>query len=96
MLNGSPFGYFGAERGLKQGDPLSPALFTIFSDTLSRLLTKPELEGRISGVKISINSPKILHLMYADNVVIYGKANESEAKAVRIYFNYIPNGPVRN
>lgn len=83
LLNGSPYGYFAAERGLHQGDPLSPALFTIFSDLLSRLLAKAEEIGSISGIKIARTSPKITHLMYADDVLIYGKANDKEAEAVR-------------
>lgn len=53
LLNGSPFGYLKSERGIRQGDPMSPTLFTIISDVLSRILTRAEHEGRISGVKIS-------------------------------------------
>lgn len=82
LLNGSPYGYFAAERGLRQGDPLSPVLFTIFSDILSRLLARAEDEGKLSGIKIARTSPKITHLMYADDVVIYGKATEHEAAAI--------------
>lgn len=83
LLNGSPYGFFAAERGLRQGDPLSPALFTIFSDILSRMLAKAELEGRLSGVKVTRTSPRITHLMYADDVVIYGKATVQEATTVK-------------
>lgn len=35
LLNGSPHGYFSLQRGIKQGDSMSPALFTIFLDLLS-------------------------------------------------------------
>lgn len=38
------------------------------------------MEGRLSGVKITRASPKITHLMYADDVVIYGKATREEAE----------------
>lgn len=83
LLNGSPFGYFPAARGLRQGDPLSPTLFTIFSDILSRLLAKAEADGLLSGVKVSRTSPKVTHLMYADDVVIYRKKTVHEAAVVR-------------
>lgn len=79
LFNGSPFGYFKSERGLRQGDPLSLALFTIFSDILSQMLAKAEADGSISGVKVTHTSPKVTHLMYADDVVIYEKTTTQEA-----------------
>lgn len=36
LLNGAPFGYFKGGRGIREGDPMSPALFTvIFGYTFS-------------------------------------------------------------
>lgn len=82
LLNGSPFGYFSPGRGLCQGDPMSPAMFTMFSNLLSRLLARAKQNGLISGVKVSQLSPKVTHLMYVDDLVIYSKATMEEAGAV--------------
>lgn len=62
---------------------MSLALFSIFSDLLSRMLAKAEDMGTINGVKVSRSSPKITHLMYADDLVIYYRANEKEAKTIK-------------
>lgn len=82
LLNGSPFGYFEAKRGIRQGDPMSLTLFTIFSDLLSRILEKVDSDGKISSIKVARTSPKITHLMYTNDLIIYCKANKAKANEV--------------
>jgi hypothetical protein len=57
LLNGYPFSKFSPNRGLRQGDPLSPFLFLLGSKVLSKLILKEELVGNIHNKKISRNSP---------------------------------------
>lgn len=41
------------QRGIRQGDPLSPYLFILYNEVLSGLCTKSLQDGRLPGVKIA-------------------------------------------
>lgn len=66
LLNGSPYGFFKPSRGLRQGDPLSPFLFVIFTEVLTRLLKRDEDAHLLHGIRIARNAPPITHLLFAD------------------------------
>jgi hypothetical protein len=83
LINGSPFGDFSPGRGLRQGDPLSPFLFILGAEVFSRLMFKAETEGILKGLRIARNCPAINHLLFADDLLIFGRATNTEAKCIR-------------
>lgn len=70
---------FVPERGLRQGDPLSPYLFILCAEGFLALLHQAELEGSIQGIKICPGAPKINHLFFADDSLIVMKATTQGA-----------------
>lgn len=51
LVNGSPSRLFRTSRCLRQGDPLSPFLFTIAGEALGALIKKAKDLGLITGVE---------------------------------------------
>ena len=51
LVNGVPYGFFKSSRELRQGDPLSPALFIIGSEMLSRALNSLVYQSGFVGYK---------------------------------------------
>jgi hypothetical protein len=84
LLNGSPFGNFSPKRGLRQGDPLSPFLFILGVEVFSRLMFKEERNGSIKGLRIARNVATIHHLLFADDLLIFGRASIAEATSIKI------------
>jgi hypothetical protein len=81
-LNGTLLDSFLPSRGLRQGDPLSPFLFLFVADGLSALLHKDIQDNRLTPVKICRRAPGISHLLFADDGLLFFKADPSEARRV--------------
>ena len=67
------------ERGLRQGDPISPYLFLICAEAFSSMLNKVDQEGRLEGIKICQQAPSFNHLLFADDSLILLKVTEENA-----------------
>jgi hypothetical protein len=75
LINGRPYGHIRPTRGIRQGDPLSPYLFILCSEGLSTLLHKAERDGTVTGLPITNGGTKINHLFFADDSLLFCRAN---------------------
>lgn len=83
LVNGFPSKLFNAFRGIRQGDPLSPFLFTIVVEALSILLVKARDMGVISGFEVSRNGEAISHLQLADDTILFSSTKIEEILSMK-------------
>ncbi|XP_021971305.1 uncharacterized mitochondrial protein AtMg01250-like [Helianthus annuus] len=90
LVNGSPTFQFNSEKGLRQGDPLSPFLFLIVMECLSWMLDKAKSIGEHRGISWSANDMNINHIFYADDALIMGEWSRSNlqctARILRVFY----------
>ncbi|MFS8007526.1 putative RNA-directed DNA polymerase [Helianthus anomalus] len=82
LVNGSPTFDFQCEKGMRQGDPLSPFLFLIVMEVLSCCFEKAVMIGVVPGVYLPNNGPVLSHLFYADDALIIGDWREDTIKNI--------------
>lgn len=82
-FQGSSIGPITPNRGLRQGDPLSPYLFLLCVEGLSLSLKKAAGNGVIHGCCISPTAPSITHLLFADDSFLFFKATAEEANSIK-------------
>ncbi|MFS7972208.1 putative RNA-directed DNA polymerase [Helianthus anomalus] len=70
LVNGSPTFEFDCQKGLRQGDPISPFLFILVMEAFSGLVNKASCIGAFDGVRLSNDGFMLSHLLYADDAML--------------------------
>ncbi|XP_061999298.1 uncharacterized protein LOC133716631 [Rosa rugosa] len=86
LFNGSPVGFFGCSRGVRQGDPLSPLLFCHAEEVLSRGLLCLVDMGHVQA----ISSPRPVkvpsHVLFADDIMVFCKGDKRSLLNLMAFF----------
>ena len=78
LVNGDPKGLINPTRGIRQGNPLSPFLFLLCMEGLYGLIKKAARAKEINGFSICKRGPKLTHLFFVDDSLLFCKANSQE------------------
>ncbi|KAB2625965.1 hypothetical protein D8674_017625 [Pyrus ussuriensis x Pyrus communis] len=82
ILNGQPGRPFIPSRGICQGDPLSPYLFILVGEVLARLIQQAVDKRQLTGVQLNFGGPIISHLFFADDTLIFMRANKQNCDSL--------------
>ena len=74
LVNGNAKGWVKASKGLRQGDPLSPFLFTLVANVLSRLMIRAEETGLTEGFFEGRDRTRVSLLQFADDTIFFLKS----------------------
>lgn len=85
QINGELAGYFNRKRGLRQGCSLSPYLFVICMQVLSKLLDKAAVEKRL-GYHPYCKDLKLTHICFADDVLVFSDGKKRSIEGILAVF----------
>ncbi|GAU34402.1 hypothetical protein TSUD_217420 [Trifolium subterraneum] len=83
LINGSPTADFKVERGLRQGDPLSPFLFLIVAEGLTGLMNRAVAIDKFKGYQIG-NNIQFPILQFADDTILMGDGTWDNIHTIKI------------
>ncbi|GJR68620.1 putative RNA-directed DNA polymerase, eukaryota, reverse transcriptase zinc-binding domain protein [Tanacetum coccineum] len=78
LLNGAPSKEFKMERGLCQGDPLSPFLFLLVAEAIQNVI----VESCYKGIYNTKGGDNMSRIQYADDALFFGKWSRSNANTL--------------
>lgn len=84
QVNGELAGFFRSERGLRQGCALSPYLFVISMNVLSKLLDKSAVDRKV-GYHPKCKNLSLTHLSFADDILVFRMETHDQYKVLWRY-----------
>lgn len=85
IINGIPSSFFQAERGLRQGCPLSPLLFILVMNSLSSHINLAVSQGRCKSVMIC-KDVSLSHNFFVDDILIFAMLFKASWACLYIIF----------
>ena len=81
-INGELAGFFLGEKGLRQGDAISPYLFIMVMEVLSKLLEHAAEDGHFRLHPLC-STPTATHLLFADDLLVFTDGSRHSISGVK-------------
>ena len=81
-VNGNLHGYFKGKRGLRQGDPMSPYLFTLVMEILTLILKRKVRQDGNFAYHNRCSKQKIINICFADDLIMFARGDVQSAKVI--------------
>lgn len=86
QVNGELAGYFQSKRGLRQGCSLSPYLFVVCMNVLSKMIDEAAAKGEI-GYHPRCKNMDLTHLCFADDLMIFADGTRKSIEGILKVFD---------
>ncbi|KAJ9536498.1 hypothetical protein OSB04_un000335 [Centaurea solstitialis] len=83
VVNGESRGFFQGKRGIRQGDPLSPYLFTLVMEGFSMLFKQCIEEAADFGYHNGCDEFGITHLCFADDLFVFTRGDVPSVEVLK-------------
>ena len=88
-ISGSLVGFFPCSRGVRQGDPLSPLLFCLAEEVLSRCIFKLVNDKKILNMACSQGYLTPSHILYVDDIFVFCRGDNKSLRNLSIFLKNI-------